>query len=146
MLIVGVDPGGTTGLALVRTTDGGDEIDIVETQHIVGMGSIQWIDNLLRDRVPIQVAAEAFTIAERTLRGTRSGVMEALYTIGAIRYLCYKHGVAFTLQTPAQAKNAYTDSTLRALKIWRANPHERDALRHALLYARTHGLWEGRVA
>jgi hypothetical protein len=48
-------------------------------------------------------------------------------------------------QTPAQVKNAYTDQTLRDLGLWGrvSGPHERDALRHALLHARTRGFWRG---
>ena len=148
MRIIGIDPGETTGIVVVRPYEG--EIVIIEATHIDGKQAPVWLDNALGENgpnVPTEVVIELFNISQRTLQGTRHGPMETLYTIGALRYVCTQHAVMPFFQTPAQAKNAYSDETLSDLGLYRkvSGPHERDALRHALLHARTRGFWKGTV-
>lgn len=149
MRIIGIDPGETTGIVVARPYDG--EMVIIETLHLTGEKAPFWLDNALGENgpnVPTEVVVERFTISQRTLQGTRHGPLETLYTIGALRYVCSQHEVMPFFQTPAQVKNAYSDETLKDLDLWKrvSGPHERDALRHALLHARTRGFWSGVAA
>jgi len=142
MRIIGIDPGQTTGIVTIDVGDG--DITVVGRQHI---GSLQ-VGNLLWAELtaaPASVAMERFNISQRTLRDTRGGSLEALYTIGVVRYVCANAKAPCVLQEPATAKHALNDDVLRSLGFWDAvaGPHERDALRHALLYARTQKLWKG---
>jgi hypothetical protein len=117
--------------------------------------TLRWLDVTLRELADedsiltvdpkVAVAIERFTIAGRTIMGTREGALEALYTIGAADHIAASHRVPFTLQQASTAKNAVTDAYLREVGLITSvkAKHERDALRHALLYARTNNLWNG---
>jgi hypothetical protein len=147
MRIIGIDPGETTGIVVVSPYEG--EIVITETMHLSGQQAPYWLTDVLAEaKDTIEIVIERFNISQRTLQGTRHGVMETLYTIGALRHVCDRHGIMPFFQTPAQAKNAYSDETLRDLGMWPkvSGPHERDALRHALLHTRTRGFWNGTPA
>jgi len=143
--IIGIDPGTTTGIVLLDVTQ--QQIKIIDALQPSSGRACRWLAEEFRDsRVAIDaVAIERFTISARTIRGTRSGALEALYTIGAIRYLCDQAAVPLAMQAVSTAKNAFNDDRLRRLGLARKThgPHERDALRHALLYASTQGLWSG---
>lgn len=146
-LIIGADPGGTTGIVAIHLDPAPQ---VVLTMHDSGPAAVTWLADLL-DRITPPgdehvVAVERFNIAARTLRGTRDGTLEALYTIGAVRYICGVWGVPMRLQEVSTAKHAFNDDVLRRLDLYDRvhGPHERDALRHALLCARARG-WEGTV-
>ena len=130
-MIIGVDPGGLTGLVLYR----GPGTRIYHAQ-LPFEEAVQW----LATEVPAAdlVAVERFTIAGRTLSGTRAGANDATQMIGACRALCVLHGVKFTLQSPADAKNAFNDRVLKDISVYSdvTGGHARDALRHALLAER----------
>jgi hypothetical protein len=148
MLIIGIDPGGTTGVVLIRPAT--DNIDVLTHMHLDGLRATQWVEAELTSHPDedYAVVVEQFTISPRTLTGSRAGSMEALYTIGSVRYVCFRCNKPVILQTPAAAKNALNDEVLKDLDLWKkvSGPHERDALRHALLYARTQRVWAGVAA
>lgn len=143
--IIGIDPGATTGIVVLAVTE--DQIKIIDALQPNSHRAGTWLADELREGAVDAVAIERFTISTRTVRGTRSGALEALYTIGVIRYLCRNVGIPMVMQAPATAKNAFSDDRLRRLGLHRKThgPHERDALRHALLYATTNGLWNGSI-
>lgn len=142
---MGVDPGGTTGLVMIDAA--ADAITIEATAHLTSHPAIAWVWGHLTDDRPDAVVAERFTISVRTLKGTREGPLEALYTLGALRFACQVEKVPLALQTPAAAKNAFTDARLKDLGLYQcvSGPHERDALRHALLFAMTSHGWRGEI-
>jgi hypothetical protein len=148
MLIIGIDPGGTTGAVLIRPAT--DNIDVLTNMHLSGLHVTQWVEAELASHPDedYAVVVEQFTISPRTLTGSRAGSMEALYTVGSVRYVCFRSKTPVVLQTPAAAKNALNDEVLKELGLWHtvSGPHERDALRHALLYARTQKVWAGVAA
>jgi hypothetical protein len=147
MRIIGIDPGETTGIVVAQPHEG--EIVIADALHVTGKAAPGWLASILTNGGDLrtEVVIERFNISQRTLQGTRHGVMETLYAIGALRYVCDLCNVMPFFQTPAQAKNAYSDQTLKDLDMWKrvSGPHERDALRHVLLHARTRGFWKGTV-
>lgn len=146
MRIIGIDPGETTGIVVITPYEG--EIVVADSLHLTGWAAADWLAETLRlNRTDTEVVIERFTISQRTLQGTRHGPIETLHMIGALRYVCHRYDVTPFFQTPAQAKSAYSDETLHDLVLWGRvfGPHERDALRHALLHARTRGLWKGHV-
>jgi hypothetical protein len=148
MLIIGIDPGGTTGVVLIRPAT--DNIDVFTHMHLDGLHATQWVEAELTSHPDEDyvVVVEQFTISPRTLTASRAGSMEALYTVGSVRYVCFRHQTPIILQTPSAAKNAINDEVLKDLDLWSkvSGPHERDALRHALLYSRTQRLWQGVLA
>ena len=145
MRIVGIDPGGTIGVAFLAT----DSMKPlwVHGLHVSGMSGVDAMVSLLKEGGPTEVVIERFTITPRTLQGSRQGIQDTLDAIGALKYACHQIGLMPFTQTPAQAKSAYSDATLKEFGLYDrvSGPHERDALRHALLHARTRGFWDGRT-
>jgi hypothetical protein len=145
MRVIGIDPGETTGIVVIEPWE--REITVLSALHLKGLSASQWLDEQLTVSAS-DVVIERFNIAQRTLQGTRHGAMEALYTIGAMRHICHRLQMPMEMQDPSSAKNAFSDAVLKTLGLWDfvSGPHERDALRHALLYARTRGYWSGTAA
>ena len=67
--------------------------------------------------------------------GAKSFQPDAMYTIGALRFVCWELGVPFELQTPAAAKSFSTDAKLKRVGWYKTTEggHENDARRHLLL-------------
>lgn len=132
MIILGVDPGGTTGLVLWST----------ETERVKFNAQLDFdatCDSLEMLVTAADVCAvERFVISNRTITGSRSGTNDAINLIGVCRYLCRKNGVPMHQQAPADAKAAFNDSVLRNISVYNqvTGGHARDALRHALLLDR----------
>ena len=81
------------------------------------------------------VVCEAFHISTGTAKKAQAGSLTTIEIIGAARWICYKRGVEFILQTPADAKSFCDNDKLRALGWWtRGADHSRDATRHLVLY------------
>ena len=86
------------------------------------------------------VACESFRITAHTAK--LSPAPWSLEIIGALRWLCHRNGIGFTLQTPGDAKRFATDTKLDKLG-WARPPgagHARDAQRHLLLFLVRAGL------
>ena len=128
MKVLGIDPGKTTGWV------------VVDTDNVILHGQVAFDDApKLLDSLIVTVnfvAIERFTIGPRTLQLSRQ--MEAVYVIGGTIFLCELSEVPWGLQTPADAKAAFTDDYLKTIEMFDkvAGRHARDALRHALLAIR----------
>lgn len=128
MHVLGIDPGGTTGVAVLSVHEG----RLVEQAHLRRAGVYENLERLVG--MADVVAIERFVISQRTL--TKSRQMDAMYVVGAVEYVCSQRGVGFYLQLVSDAKAAFSDQMLRSLGLYSTNRHERDAIRHALLLAR----------
>lgn len=148
--IIGVDPGGTTGIFSViifdhETKRGGVLIDKSQvTAHPVrGLHLVSpsgFIDSLLiimkdcgipEDR--LHVAIEKYTITRRTMKLTRQH--DALEVTGAVKDVARSHGAHTWEFTPAKAKRFATDELLERVD-WmpargKSQRHARDAARVA---------------
>lgn len=137
MIILGVDPGGTTGIAVIETNG----LRLVDSRQLTQTDTVTYLYDLLVRRSLTygvdQVAIERFTIAGRTL--VRSRQTTALELIGVTKAMCQIAGVPATLQAPADAKNVWSDRRLQTTGIAAFGKHSRDALRHALLLAQRCG-------
>lgn len=134
-VLVAVDPGGTTGVAMYRS--GG----LPRYEHNFTSGQVEGraefmdtFDEMVEMGVPLIVVCESYTITGATAQ--KSQQYDALYLIGALEHVCRKLGFPFELQTPAQAKSFSTDEKLQAIG-WYApgQGHANDAARHALRFA-----------
>ena len=138
---MGIDPGGTTGVAcihndgLVAHVIGTEQIDVRDDDGLLAFGQ------LVRNQIKFgyDIAIERFFITNRTLKLTRQS--DAMEIIGIVRYLCLKGGGKMTLQSAADAKTIWSDARLDANIAEgvivhppkKSQVHARDALRHALL-------------
>lgn len=135
--IIGIDPGGTTGVSLC-TLDIGNAGPLVRewttdqdspeyvAQYIFGL----WMKNTnMNEKVEI--------VTERFLPSTRklTNQPDALKLIGFIEHLCKILGVPFVVQSPASAKGIAPNPLLRHVGGYKMKtPHGNDAARHVCLY------------
>ena len=128
--IIAVDPGNMTGLAVGRFTSTGPPQH--ESLELEPMKALDWVSDRLREGASL-AAYETF----KPRKGVYTWQPEALYVIGAVRYLCYLSDTPCIGQEPADAKRFSTNRKLEVLG-WR-NPseggHRDDASRHLLVAA-----------
>jgi hypothetical protein len=128
--ILGVDPGKTTGYVLLNT----HPFRLEEWGQLQPDRVAKEMDRLVE--LASLVAVERFVIRPMN---AQTAQYDALYVIGGLTFLTRLAGVPLRLQTPADAKNVFSDDILRTMDLFTAvsGPHARDALRHGLLAART---------
>jgi Holliday junction resolvasome RuvABC endonuclease subunit len=144
--VLAIDPGTTTGLAVVRF-DGGnlgapsaiwsDQLDWDAACERISY----WLERLreMRDHQDVTVAAvgEMFQINANTARRGQQGCDDALGMLGVAQYICRLTGVEFApRQHASAAKKLVTDDALRAMRLYGPGlVHANDASRHAALLA-----------
>jgi len=153
-MVIGIDPGKTTGFVVVETEPKKarvkfvGQIDCADENIVFG----RTLAEVIHEYGIEMIGCERFVIAQRTLSLTRE--LDALYVIGVARYIAALQDVTLRLQTPADAKSAWRDGridhnvekrTIKGNVPFRARPHARDALRHALLISDFVGLVPERV-
>lgn len=128
MRYLAIDPGSVTGIA------GWDEESVFSLQK-PALEATTHVKHLLNRwgsyYHETTVVCESFVPRP----GAKSWQPDALYTIGALRYVCWELGVPFELQTPSAAKSFATDSKLKRIGWYKTTEggHENDARRHLLL-------------
>jgi hypothetical protein len=131
-LLIGVDPGKTSGLAVLDgddfwSVDLDDPLDVCDEVH-----------RMLRWKRPTVVAVERYTFTRAAGRMTRQ--YDALEVIGALRYICHTSGVSFVLRGASESARVGSPAVLRALGWWaRGFDHRnRAAAQLALLLQQTY--------
>jgi hypothetical protein len=150
MLIVALDPGGTTGWACCEIKEVAQSIDErgslrVNEDYVYTAGQIGpeqhhkklW-DALLdwRDSTQhLHLVVESFQFRQGRQRANI--VLDSLEYIGVAKLFATMNTsrVSIALQTPASAKGFVSDSKIKRLGLWRPGaPHANDATRHLLYY------------
>ncbi len=135
MRVLAVDPGPTPGLAVWESST--EEFRAwIEPGWFEGVDAV---NNWTAGHDVDIVVYETFAITGRQGRGKPSN--ETVQMIGALRWICGRHGVQFVGQAPADAKGFSTNDKLKKLgwKTPSSPDHARSAARHLLLYlARQH--------
>jgi len=141
--VLGIDPGGTTGAALIRwdeTFPINEGSVYVEDCWQLEFGQVPgWANEAIHG--VNHIAMEKFIISGRTVQATRQ--YEALYVIGGVLFLCQvalenPRGEVLPevhLKPASVAKRAWTNDRLTETGLYDkvTGTHARDALRHALL-------------
>jgi hypothetical protein len=126
--IIGIDPGGTTGIAHVTEKHGFGVYEKTPDNAITWVAN--WL-NAVQDDVTTYIACERYIIGRQTTRATRQS--DALHVIGAIETAACKCNTVFRLQSASDAK-MITNDTLRRAKLYMPKmTHGNDAMRHAML-------------
>ena len=129
-----VDPGKTTGIALVHTVGGvsdivwSAELDWMDSCNLINKTALQYGSRL-------RILCETFVITPMTAKN--SAAPWSLEMIGVIRYLAAAYGVEqLVFQTPQKAKNFCPNPRLKDVGFWHrgGGGHARDALRHAVTH------------
>lgn len=133
MRILAVDPGKKTGWAIAEQERGDWPVPVTGALPQDEFLDFVW-EELAGAYPPDVIVCEAYLIGPQTLKKTR-GENWSLEQIGTLRWMAHYWGREFVLQTPAQAKVAVPDETLKLLGFWipGQEDHERDALRHFTL-------------
>ena len=133
--VVGVDPGGTTGIALFTLVSG--IVADWEAFEVTPDGAANWLGHSLPklrgERTT--VAVERFVITTSTGRMGRTDRYDAIELIGIARHFSRWYGHDFTLQSPGDANGAVSNKHLRDAGWWTAGTkgHAIDATRHVVL-------------
>lgn len=137
MKILGVDPGTTTGLAVINAT-GVREATMIYTAQVPADEMPHVMQWLIEGRYADLIALEKFTISRRTIEVSRQS--DPLDVIGGVKWLAAlaTPPIPVKMQQASDAKTAYTDEELKSLDLKCTGAHARDAMRHALLA--THSL------
>ena len=121
-LLVGVDPGKATGIAVWRS----GELDRTLTAEYTVEGVYAFLEAHCGEFTQQQV--EWFTISTRT---TKTAVdYDAIHLIGSIKYAAWLCGHPITYTNPAEVKHQFPDSALKQADLWHPSDHVRDATRH----------------
>jgi hypothetical protein len=133
MKIMGIDPGGTTGLATYDMVD--DHWEVWE----LGPEPHHWELHELLMFDTATVVCESFQYQRRELDKGVSLVLDSVEYIGIVK-LVLGGSQHLVFQTPAQgkvtAKNFWTDEKLKQLGLYEKtnSAHQRDAVGHILYY------------
>lgn len=133
MIVVSLDPGGTTGAVVVDWN--GDISPEPETSPLLVVEQVpfdlmpMWFDNVIREHSVGLVVIERFFISERTVRTTRQP--EAMYVIGGVMFMASLADIPVRMQAASDAKSAFPNDRLVGWPV--TGRHSKDALRHFLL-------------
>lgn len=135
-MIVGVDPGKITGVAIwlpewsLRKIFDYDEVPAAQT--------IPWIKNALGVFRPTHVACEHFIQGSSRRPMTRQP--DAEHVTGALEAYAAEEDSMFVRQPPGPAKKLASDRNLKAIDWFHSTPdgHENDARRQVLLCIATY--------
>lgn len=144
MRVMGIDPGGTTGIAIIdvewddtRYEPAPAKSHVFDTQieavWDTDVNSVALNMQYLIDAYePDLLAVEKFIITQQTVRFTRQP--DALWIIGGVRFLADIRGIPVHMQPASLAKTTWDATRLKDTgwaKVVKQK-HARDALRHAL--------------
>jgi hypothetical protein len=137
--ILGVDPGGTTGIALLDTEGGVKQnLALAQVNRHASLTLIWALADRCRDQgAEIAVAVERFVSGPRSGKlATPKGATTARLVIGEITAWAEASEVPVYLRSAGEVKPWASDARLdKVVKDRRGMPHAVDALRHALFCA-----------
>lgn len=136
---VGVDPGGTTGIAVWRPGSG---LDPSLSGEYTGKESV-WRFMETYGHLIEAMQCEEFTISARTIRTAVD--YNALHLIGSFQKDSFRMGFPLHMTRPDQVKSTFPDNALRQAKMLPKGGHTRDAARHLSHMLVREGLMDARA-
>lgn len=153
--IMGIDPGGTTGVAWcdavvlesvlddrVGNIVGHEQLDASDLAEVYGMdGYVAVVDRILmriRKENVRAIAIETFQLVPGAmLKGGKTGKspLDAVVVTSMLKFALTKkwYQCEVVMQSASQGKGTMNDTRLRALSLWwPGEPHARDAARHLM--------------
>lgn len=138
--VLGIDPGGTTGIARLTRADHHWILAWHELERWEELGGTNQLSKLVASSAPDLIAIERFVVGRRAARSRNAAAAEAAREIiGVVSQL----GYPLTRNNAADVKRWATDRRLAAMRIELPSTkggHARDATRHAL-YAMRERRW-----
>lgn len=145
--VLGVDPGTTTGLAVLDVggpvpqalyrrqfewNDAGDSVSRWTAQMRMALGEGRLVRAV--------VTCERFTVSPATARRGQSYIEDAMGMIGVVRRACAINGIEMVYGQVSAAKKLVSDDMLKKFGLHeRGQKHSNDAFRHCMLFCvKTH--------
>lgn len=134
---VGVDPGKSTGLAIIRGDGFRMHVQQGTPSQVLDDFSIRF-PFLCVPSADVFLGCERFVVTEQTARNSAQPV--PMQVIGIVEQLARLHGWRFRLQSPSDVKQFINNTVLRETGLWTlprdVEQHDandaNDAMRHAL--------------
>ncbi len=132
--VLGIDPGQTTGLAVVEFSQARQSATAVWSEQM------DWdnaADEIERRVGSVQViAGERFMVNVQTARRGQEYVEAAMFMLGVCRREARRADIELVLEASSAAKKLVTDDVLKHLRLFPPGlTHAQDAARQAVLYA-----------
>lgn len=151
LIVVGIDPGLTIGVATVQVADGEISKDVMRQVSYLNQEFYNFLDvveSLIREDRKIIFVVEDFELLEskatQVSRRRESRRLEVVRVIGAIEYFCHTHGLTLVMQSatlnPMNAKHSG-----RPIPKNHANSHQVIAYNHAYHYLLKNNLIRHRI-
>lgn len=140
MIVVSVDPGKASGIAILFwDKDSGKDPEVLYSFEVQPEEFADAVDTALKymDQADVlYVACESFVINAQTARNSQAPW--SLENIGVLKHLCRRAGydpLNIAFQPPVNAKNMFPNIALKLLGTWHrgGEGHANDAIRHGLL-------------
>lgn len=139
-LVLAVDPGKATGMALFSYTTGSEpemvwSVEVQQEEYAAPIRASLEAAKVMG--LEIDIVCERFTINAQTVKNTQAPY--SLEQIGILKQCLLDVGRATTdvyFQSPADAKAMFDNPKLKKLEYWHkgGEGHALDAIRHGLLY------------
>lgn len=139
-VIIGVDPGTTTGLAVYSIEDQSFFMTLEFDEPKTAVSSILGlIDLLCNNSHHVKITSERVDINPNELRGkTQAGIRDALRVADTLWFLAQVYNVDHTEILRASSKCFASDQQLRARQWYNSSRHIRDAMRVVITYLADH--------
>ena len=129
--ILGVDPGETTGYALVICGETMDTLEIVEHGVVVLWHGLE--DLIVQYKVNI-VVAEQFRLYPKLAKVQSFSTMVASRVLGAVEEITDRLEIPLKEQGANIGKNVHVPDSIYNIVRKYKSAHEKDALKHAIAY------------
>lgn len=133
MIVIGIDPGKTTGFAIWQN----GHLLIEQSGQLPRQQFFEWFEKIACTAhvSPLHVVIERFLIGRATV-GKEGDAHYAIGGIGIAEYLSEKYEFELTIQGASKAKNFCTDEKLKILGWYHGTSggHQNDAIRHLVTY------------
>lgn len=132
--LIALDPGGTTGVAVVEMLEDGklsfNVAQIGPAEHHVELED--FLHKQLEGVSRRWVICERFDYRNTSKSGLR---LDSREYIGTVKGYCRRQGIPLVLQTAAQAKGFVSNNILKELNLYtEAFRHANDAMRHLIYF------------
>ncbi len=137
-LVLGIDPGNTTGIAIIRYENGSFNL---QRSEIIRDHLNMW--HLLYEINIDRIVMESFHLYENRARAQVNSSFYTVEVIGIVKLWCQIHDCPLKLQTAQYGKSVWDDKHLKKFGLWPTGPnarHERDAIRHVATNLKLHRL------
>lgn len=145
--IVGIDPGGTTGVAVFDITEGEFKTLLqIPYDDIMRYGLMSVNDFIMSGSVE-RVIMERFSLYPKQAKALSWNTLPAVKVIGVVENLCSMLHIPLVTQ-PASVRKAIPGKAIRETKLnklGRGLPHARDAGRHVLWFLLRDSTWKTRL-